>query len=344
MKNYLIKFGKVICWFLLFLASSFILVSITEAWFPMRFMHAFQWDLYDYSQPNPIVVFFRKRMLLDWDQEIYYFLFLLLIVLLNFGFIVMKTRKARKNGLSSFTFLNKYFLYILFAIINFRFWGDTTNSHIDKEGWYYIFIAIPTYIQLCFFCLTFSLFIKYDKLATFPKVIYSLPHRFVGKSLIFLSITYLIYYILGNVLAYKFCNYINSDDVSVYSCYFYTWEENIRSILVKCCFSNWLVALFNCGTICTSFVFYTLLMRTFKAKSRTSELNAFLFLVKTFLFLLIIASSVRFFQTTVVRLLPDNLQDMITMSLYYLLMIVCILFFIQINKIVKSRKCPQSEP
>lgn len=230
---------------------------------------------------------------------------------------IISKRRVRKNK-SVKPVLGLYFCTMLFCIVNLRFWGDTTNCNVAKGEWYYIFVAIPSYLQLLLLCFMYYVqFLKQETKTVILKNVYEMFQRPIGKAYLFLALAYVVCYIVGSmgkvvfsyttgISAYRLTHQTVSE---MYSCY----VDN-RTFVTVCIL---VVVLISVGI-------YLWLVRKFKTQSQLSVDKGLRFLLNSFLYMIIAASTVKVI-TEYCCFEIDGIQYY-SCSIYPPLIITCVIF------------------
>lgn len=326
------KFGKVCFMLLLYVVTTIIVASIIDYWFLCRFVH----DGHYYftgipADINPLLRFLLIRIHQDSEQSFRYMVFLLAISIVNYTIINtgLYDSKGKPNG--ELRFLSKYFLALLFIIVNLRFFGDIGNCNIDKTGWYFIFVAIPTYIQLMAFCIVIFIVLKDGNHTFLSKVAHRISNHRVGKIIMFLSILYLTYYAAGCITT---TIYFNAEEMP--KC-FYFIGQSIKSIIQNFCFGNGGIVSINLGILFVSSSIYAYIIRMFDIKNRPSNARGFYFIIKAFTLLAMSVSTIKYCSEC---LLPTEIYvyNRIIDFIYWPLMITCILLLLTLHYQRRQRR------
>lgn len=331
-KNMIKTLSKVCLMLLLYVVTSIIIVSIIDYWFLCRFIH----DGHYYftgipADISPLLRFLLIRIHQDDVQSTRYTVFLLAISIVNYTIINigLYDGKGKPNG--ELRFLSKYFLVLLFIIVNFRFFGDIGNFNIDKTGWYFIFVAIPTYLQLMAFCIVFFVILRNKREKLLSKLIYALPNHWVGRIFMCLSILYLTYYASGCIIK-DICY-----QPDVFPNDFYFIGKPIKTIIQRFCFDNGVVVAINLGILLVSSCIYACILRMLNIKNGQSEKNGFYFMIKTFTLLMIFVSTVKY-GSECLHPTDRYTYNMIINYIYWPLMIASVLLLRTLHHKEKAKK------
>lgn len=324
-KEFINKLGKFILMLLLYVVTSVIVVSIIDYWFLYRFVHDGHYWAYGIPADTcSLLRFLLIRVHQDNTQSDRYVMFLLVISIINYTLINVGLYDCKDKKHGALRFLSKYFVAILFIIANLRFFGDMGNFNIDKTGLYFIFVAIPTYIQLMAFCVVFFIVLKSTSHLLILNKVYSVFVHGVGKIIIYLSILYLTFYTSGCIIK-DICFRLD-----VFPNDFFFIDKSIKSIISKFCFDDGNTIAINLGIILVSLCIYAYIIRRFNIKNAQSSVKGFYFIIKAFTLLMMFASTVRYGSDC---LYPTNryVYDMIINYLYWPLMLSCIFMLLTLR-------------
>lgn len=277
--------GKIWFQLTLFLVISVSCYEIIDFCIFDRFLHVFQWYIGS-EELSSFQLFIRKRNSLNWNQDCLYNWGIFGIAIVNYILVNINIKRYKNMDKKPIVYLGIYFCSLVFITMNFRFFGDTDNLNVEKLGWYYVFVAIPTYILSIVFCFVFFLFLKRNQKAILEKI-YLLLNKKIGKWLIFLSTTYLIYYMTGCIFA------AISHGTNSRIKYFSNIGKDISDILYIFCFENWKVSFVSLAILIIAIIVYVCLIKRFKTIEYRSRKKAVLFLMKSLIYLSITVSSVK---------------------------------------------------
>lgn len=310
--------GKMFGWAIIFLLIYYLYLLVPGDWFFWRFSHAFH-AFADINAPTMFELFVRKlKLLINHYWEVCSALVFLLSVITCVVIHIMSKRRVRKNK-SVKPVWGVYFCTMLFCIVNLRFWGDTTNCNVAKGEWYYIFVAIPSYLQLLLLCFMYYVqFLKQETRTVILKNVYELFQRPIGKAYLFLALVYVVCYIVGSMGkvvfsyttgmgAYRLHHQTISE---MYSCY----VDN-RTFVAVCIL---LVVLISVGI-------YIWLVRKFKVQSLLSVDKGLRFLLNSFLYMIIAASTVKVLSEDYC-FATEGIPHYNCYSVYPPLVITCVIF------------------
>lgn len=320
--NIINKLERICFMLLLYIVTSIIIVSIIDYWFLYRFIHdGHYWFNGIPAETCPLLQFLLIRIHQDWKQSLFYMVFLLIISIINYTIINIELYDCKGKPNGTLTFLSKYFCMLLFTIINLRFFGDLSNYNVDKTGWYFLTVAVPTYIQLMAFCVAFYVILKNDKDVFYSNFVRSIPNNGGGKFIMYLSILYLTYYSTGCIMK---SIYLRTD---AYNKYFSLIGKPIKSIILKFCFSNGFVVSINIAILLITSCIYIYLIRAIKVRNNLSNNIGLYFIIKVFTIFLMFSATIRYWLDC---LKPQNnyIYNMIINYIYWPLMITSILLLL----------------
>lgn len=318
-----------VCFMLfLYLATTSIIFIMIDYWLSKRLIHnRYYWMHIIPSDYQSSVLNILNYLYFDTDR---FWIFIIAISIINYTIINVKLYNYKGKSQEALKFLGKYFCLLLLIIANLRFLGDLGNHNVDKMGWYFIFVAIPTYLQLLAFCIVFAVVIKKKKNNFTSNIVYTILNNYIGKVIMYLSILYLTYYTTG-CLILTIC--LKTD---IYSNYFYSFDEmSITSTIQKFCFDNGIVVSINLGIFLISTCIYTYILKTFKLKNSQSYRNGFFYTAKIFTILMMFSATIKYGSD---HIYPTTYFGEITIDfMYWPLMITSVLLLLILHSYTSVR-------
>lgn len=328
-----------VCFMLfLYLATTSIIFIIIYYWLSKRLIHnRYYWmHIIPTDCQSSVLNILNYLYFVDEEHANWFWIFTIAISIINYTIMNVKLYNYKGKSQEALKFLGKYFCLLLLVITNLRFLGDLGNHNVDKMGWYFIFVAIPTYLQLLAFSIVFAVVIRKRKNSFTSNIVYTILNNYTGKIIMYLSILYLTYYTMG-CLILAIC--LKTD---IYSNYFYSFDEmSITNTIQKFCFDNGIVVSINLGIFLISTCIYTYIIKSFKLKNNQSYRNGFFYTAKIFTILMMFSATIKYVSDYIY---PTTYFGEITIGfMYWPLMITCILLLLILHSYKKKGFSTQSD-